>query len=162
MCTIQEKMSVIAANMSLFLGLTAVELEPLMRFTRLDRVRPGDTIIVEGQRGEYLFLILEGRFKVVLDGYSKQQRVSGIYLNTLTQYDCFGEYCLLDGQPTSASVIAIAAARLLKIPYTDFKNWLAGDDRIAQIVYRNLSQLLVYRLRQKDLELDLDIMPVIA
>jgi len=159
---IQEKMSVILANMSLLLGLTAVELEPLIRFTRLDRVRPGDTIIVEGQRGEYLFLIIEGRFKVVLDSHSKRQRVSGIYLNTLMQYDCFGEYSLLDGQPTSASVIAITAARLLKIPYTDFKNWLAGDDRIAQIVYRNLSQLLVYRLRQKDLELDLDIMPVIA
>jgi len=105
MCMIHEKMSVILANMALS-GAKAVELEPLMRFARVDRVK---RVILSSSRtrGEYLFLILEGRFKVALDGCSKQYRVSGIYLNTLAQYDCFGEYSLLDAQPTSASVIAI-------------------------------------------------------
>ncbi len=162
MCMVQAEMLAILSNMAPFLGLTAMELEPLMRFAQVDTVKPGDTVIAEGQPGKYLFLVLEGCLKEVLDIYSRRYRVSSIYLNTLVKYDCFGEYSLLDAQPISASVIAITPARLLKLSYTDFENWLAGDDRIAKTVYRNLLQLLTYRLRQKDLELDLDIVPVTA
>jgi CRP-like cAMP-binding protein len=64
--------------------------------------------------------------------------------------DCFGEYSLLDQQLTSASVTATQDGELLKITKPAFDEILNANDHIAKIIYYNLLQVLIGRLRKLD------------
>jgi CRP-like cAMP-binding protein len=64
--------------------------------------------------------------------------------------DCFGEYSLIDQQPTSASVIATQPGELIKITKPAFDAILQDNDRIAKIVYFNILRILIRRLRKLD------------
>ncbi len=156
----QRELSTLLSNTPLLQGLSALDLDRLTPSAQVITANSRDWIVTEGQAGAYLFIVLQGHLRVMLPSNGSKRRWSSVQLNTLTQYDCFGEYALLDAQPASASVIALTPARLLQLPKTQFENWLAGDDRIAATVYRNLLQLLIQRLRRKDLEIDIDVTPV--
>jgi Na+/melibiose symporter-like transporter len=64
---------------------------------------PGNTVFRQGERGEYFYIVQDGRAHVILDG-----RV----VSTLGTGDCFGEIALLRDQPRTATVCAPANARL--------------------------------------------------
>ena len=68
---------------------------------------------------------------------------------------CFGEYGVVDDQPSSASAAALGPARLCFLPKAQFRRLLERNDHVAQIVYANLLRFLISRLRSKDKELDL-------
>ena len=68
---------------------------------------------------------------------------------------CFGEYGLIDDQPSSASAQAMTASRLCFLPTEDFRRIVNGNDRMGRIIYADLLRFLVNRLRAKDKELDL-------
>jgi CRP-like cAMP-binding protein len=86
---------------------------------------------------------------------TKEHRVTDIRLNRLGPGDCFGEYGLIDGQPASASVIALQPGSLLKLSRDSFERLLAANDRMAKIIYCNLLRLLIGRLRKREKEYDL-------
>jgi CRP-like cAMP-binding protein len=64
---------------------------------------PGQTVFLQGERGEYFYIVQSGRAEVILDG-----RI----VRTLGTGDCFGEIALLRDQPRTAGVCAAADASL--------------------------------------------------
>jgi formate hydrogenlyase transcriptional activator len=81
--------------------------------------------------------------------------MSKVQLNTLNEGDCFGEYSLIDQQPTSASVIAIQPGELIKITKPAFDAILQADDRIAKTIYYNILRILIRRLRKLNTDYNL-------
>ncbi len=55
----------------------------------------------------------------------------------------------------SASVAALAPARLCFLPKAEFRRLLDRNDHAGRIVYGNLLRFLISRFRSKDKELDL-------
>jgi CRP-like cAMP-binding protein len=119
------------------------------------------TLIEKGQAGSALYVILKGEFEVdlPLGVYVPQQtaeqvdrRMSKVQLNTLNVGDCFGEYSLIDQQPTSASVIATQPGELLKITKPAFDAVLQTNDRIAKMIYHNILRILIQRLRKLNID----------
>jgi CRP-like cAMP-binding protein len=79
-------------------------------------------------------------------------------LNTMGHGECFGEYSMLDDMPASASVVATEAGKALRIDQARFKNFLASEDRIGRLVYRNMLKLLVERLKLREGARDLPLL----
>lgn len=67
-------------------------------------------------------------------------------LAILTEGDCFGELSVIDGEPRSASAIALDHVECLVLTAIDFREFLESSPKIA----RNLLKVIVKRLRRTD------------
>ncbi|HUQ40841.1 MAG TPA: cyclic nucleotide-binding domain-containing protein [Acidimicrobiales bacterium] len=123
----------------LFGGLSDKELLSVLVDAQ-DRVyAAGQDIVTQGDAGDWFFLILEGRAKVLIDGAPRRTLGPGQY---------FGEMSLIDQEPRSATVRAEADVRGLSIPSATFLGILEHNWSIARKVMANLSR----RLRSHDRE----------
>ena len=145
------------AESVVFAQLSPAELALIMASSRLVDVAAGQALLSEGSRGTGLYVILEGDIEFFLPDRSVAgvRRPSRVRLNVLGAGRCFGEYGVIDDQPSSASAQALTAARLCVLPTSDLRRIVDQNDRIGKIVYANLLRFLVSRLRAKDKELDL-------
>ncbi|MBN8937972.1 MAG: Crp/Fnr family transcriptional regulator [Rhizobiales bacterium] len=109
------------------------------------KLDPGQVLFLAGDPGDGCYLIDDGLLKVELASESGIQRI----LALLRPGSVVGELSLLDGQPRSASVSALRAARLRFIPRLAFDELVARDAGI----YRGMAVLLATRLRDTNLAL---------
>jgi thioredoxin reductase (NADPH) len=145
------------AESVVFAQLSPAELDLVMASCRVIDVSGGQVLLSEGRKGGGLYIILEGDVEFFLPERSVAgaRRPSRIRLNVLGPGRCFGEYGLIDDQPSSASAQALRASRLCVLDTADFRRLVDQHDRIGKVVYANLLRFLVGRLRSKDRELDL-------
>lgn len=100
---------------------------------------PGQVILKEGESNPCLYAIAEGRAQVV-----KSVGDAEVELATLEVGDIFGEMGLVDGQPASATVRALAPTRVWLYDEEAFKETLTRDPQLAKKVI----DTLVARLRR--------------
>lgn len=96
-------------------------------------LRPGQTLISEGERGDCMYLIVEGSVRV----HSQGQTIIMLDAGTTV-----GELAVLDPEPRTASVTAAADAFLFRIAKEPFDEVLADRPEIALGVIRTLSRRL--------------------
>jgi len=95
----------------------------------------GAEIVREGELGDALYLVLEGRLRVSRGGRQVAE---------LGEREIFGELALLDPAPRSATVRALGEVRLLCLHREDFAEILAERPEVA----RGVVQALARRLRE--------------
>jgi CRP/FNR family cyclic AMP-dependent transcriptional regulator len=113
----------------------------LINTGRRQTLEPDEVLIQEGQLSEEIFLILDGALEVSvasLDGQS---------IATLTSGEVVGEMSFVDGQPPSATVIALQPSVVLAISCHKLRRKLMRDNWFAARFYRALAILLSSRLR---------------
>jgi CRP-like cAMP-binding protein len=101
--------------------------------------KAGDTIIAEGDEGNTAFLIVAGSVEVSIGEGSKSRALA-----TLNAGEVFGEMCLIEPGPRSATVKATADTECVVTSYDEFVGSLQQDP--AQAV--QFMRTLVRRLRQ--------------
>ena len=115
------------------------------------RARNGQTIIAEERMNKALFIVVEGSVDVrLLDSTG-----TNIQLASDGPGMMIGEYSFIDGLPAAATAVATTDVGLFVISHVKFRHILETHDRIGRIVYRNLLEVLVKRLREANAELDL-------
>jgi CRP/FNR family cyclic AMP-dependent transcriptional regulator len=102
----------------------------------------GSIIIAAGDPTDSLYIVLSGRFKVMMSDAEGKE----VILSILSGGEFFGEMGLIDDAPRSASVVAIEPCELLVITRRDFKRCMAENAEMAMAVMRGL----VRRLREAD------------
>ncbi len=100
------------------------------------------TIVEEGLAGDYMYVIREGRVKVVKSSDDGREKI----MDFLEEGSFFGEMSLLDQQPRSASVETLEPVRLLALSRADFLDVLRRSPDLALSVI----QVLTHRLRETD------------
>lgn len=100
----------------LFSQLPEADLRPLAEAMDFARVDPGTWIIREHERGESLFVILDGKVEVLKENEAGEPQC----VATLGRGDVFGEIDLLDQVPRTASLRALEPTELLTLRKTDF------------------------------------------
>jgi CRP-like cAMP-binding protein len=101
--------------------------------------KAGDTIIAQGEEGNTAFLIVSGSVEVSIGEGSKSR-----ILATLGAGEVFGEMCLIEPGPRSATVKATGDTECVTTSYEEFAGALQQDPAQAVVFMRTL----VRRLRQ--------------
>ena len=110
------------------------ELQEVMKIGHEKRVESGHLLFKEGDVGDYLYIILEGRVRVFHSNEEEQ-----ITLSTLAKGAFFGEIALLDGRPRSASVSTLAPCYLFCLGRLDFIKLLTHSSHMLVDLMRGLS-----------------------
>ena len=122
------------------------DFKKIFNFSKIKKYKPGDVIIEEGSSDKWVYFLISGKVKVMKLGEEIDvlQRTG----------DIFGEMCIIDGGPRSASICASENAVCLAMDVSFVDN-LAADDQIAfsAIFYQIVAEVLARRLRETSEEL---------
>jgi CRP-like cAMP-binding protein len=114
----------------------------LARKARLRSFRAGTTIFAEGEPGDALHVVVDGRVRIVVGGPNGEEATVAV----VGPGNCFGEFSLLDGLPRSASAIASVPTKTFMVTREDFVEWVTDRPTAALAIMETLS----HRLRKMD------------
>ncbi len=121
-----------------FLRLPAANIQNL--FSRLQevRVKAGEEVIKQGDKGDFYYIIKQGRCQVARKASETAQSV---VLAELGEGDSFGEEALLSDVPRNASVSLLQDGVLMRLAKADFLqllkepllNWVTQSEGVAMV-----------------------------
>lgn len=130
------------STVPLFGGLDQIELQRFGELTREKFYPRGSVILFENDPGDSLFVVRQGRVKVVLIGEDGREVILGV----LGVGEHFGELSLIDDRPRSAHVIAMDDSHLLVLRREDFRKRVESSPAVAWSLLTEMSR----RLRRAD------------
>ncbi len=122
----------------LFSNLSDAELSVLGKEATVREYEKNDTIIHKADEGDSFFSLISGRVKVVLTDDEGKEFIVGI----LQPKEFFGEMSLLDGEPRSASVVAIEKTEVVVLRREDFLRLFTANASLAKKVISVLGRRL--------------------
>jgi CRP/FNR family transcriptional regulator, cyclic AMP receptor protein len=113
------------------------ELRAAMKELSLER---GDSLFHEGDPGDRLYVVVEGKIKIGRAAADGRENLLGI----LGPGEMLGELSLFDPGPRTATATALTETRLSALAHDAFKPWLTGRPEVAVA----LLQAVARRLRR--------------
>lgn len=98
----------------------------------------GQVIFAEGDPGDALHTIVRGSVRIVVVSQTGREAT----LATLIRGDSLGELALLDGEPRSATAVAMEPTTTLRVARVDFRRWLLERPEIGVAMLETLGQRL--------------------
>jgi CRP/FNR family cyclic AMP-dependent transcriptional regulator len=127
------------ARCVLFEGVDLDAMEACLACLRVRRFRRDETVFHQGDPGDALHVIASGAVKVVLPSPDAAEPA---ILATLGPGDFFGELALLDGDPHSASVIALEPTETLTLSQADFERLFDSQPGLRRALVASLARHL--------------------
>ena len=107
---------------------------------QLVTVKSGELIFQQGERGEVMYVVADGKVDIMIDGK---------VVDTIGADGVIGEMALIDSNPRSASAIARTRCTLIPLDEHRFTMLVAKQPQFALTMMRVLAK----RLRRMDTEL---------
>jgi CRP-like cAMP-binding protein len=135
-------------QMPIFGALSTESMDLLLNFANVRVFQPGAYLFKENDKPDGLYVLEEGRVKVVRDYKGKAYR-----LGDLGPGDCVGEMALIDMDRRSASVIATQPCQTIHISGMTLYQLRKQDLEQFVTIQLNLSREISRRLRDADQKL---------
>jgi CRP/FNR family transcriptional regulator, cyclic AMP receptor protein len=122
------------------------DINKLLSFSNIKKYSAGENIIEEGSYDNWIYFLITGDVRIIKNGEE---------IDTLRRTgDIFGEMCVIDGCPRSASIQAIDDVVCLATDVS-FMDRLYDEDKVAfcSIFYQMIAEVLACRLRETSGEL---------
>jgi CRP/FNR family transcriptional regulator, cyclic AMP receptor protein len=132
-----------AASVGLLAELHEDEVQTVLQFGQTRRYLPREYAVHEGERDRSLFVILSGRFEVLVPSPRGPQRGAD-----LAAGDIFGELSFFDREPREADVIATSNAEALIMTPEGFERLRLREPRLAMLLVLDLGRVLSTRFRR--------------
>ncbi|HEX8254944.1 MAG TPA: cyclic nucleotide-binding domain-containing protein [Thermoanaerobaculia bacterium] len=126
-------------------GLSAAEMKLLATFSSEERFREGSMMFREGEKGDKLYIVLDGRVRIskFIPGVGEEA------LTVLDRGDFFGEMALIDEKPRSADAKAHEGdATVLSIDRATLNEILSMDPHASLQFLNLLCRMISRRLRE--------------
>lgn len=132
-------------------GLSDQDLLRVADVCRAIRVPAGKTIFKEGDEGSEMYLIHEGRVRVVINSSRSDGSVASSTINILHANQCFGELIILNSGLRAATVVSIEPTILIVLGAAQFRQLCKLHPQIGYCMIYNLAQDLTTNLRMATL-----------
>jgi serine phosphatase RsbU (regulator of sigma subunit) len=123
---------------NVFRGLDEAGLEELRRVAELHTYPEQTTLIKQGDKGNTLYVIIEGRVAVTQRLEDGQERLLGIR----GPREFFGELALLDETPRMASCVTLTPTKVLEVTEETFDKVLESSPAVAYAIMRHVVEML--------------------
>ena len=150
------------ADISLFQGYEPEELERIKALFQTTTREPGENLIVEGEGGDEMYVLVKGRVKItkamIIKGMQlplQELRNPRKVLATLDQtvYPIFGEMAMIDRDIRSATVTILDSAEFLYTHRDDFFEFINADPALGVKLLLAISRRLAATVRRNNGEL---------
>jgi CRP-like cAMP-binding protein len=139
MTSLDERMAIDALRRCpLFAPCPEGVLADVGRRLRHRHFRRNEVIFHQGDPGDALHVITAGSVKIVLPSPEGEEAI----IATLRQGDFFGELSLLDGEPRSATAVAVEPTETLSLPRSIFHELLDAHPELRDALFAALTRLL--------------------
>lgn len=109
----------ILRKVDLFRGLSFENLTTISRIAEPESFKPGSVIFCQKTPGDFLYVVVEGSVKIVLE-----TEKGSIPVTQVPRYGIFEKMAILDKQPQPTTAISDSAVVLLRIGKNDFHDLL--------------------------------------
>ena len=134
------------SEIELFSELNEGELQEVAAHAQIRKVPTDTTIFYEGDPADAVFVVVNGRVKVVTTSSDGKEFI----LTLLGAGQVFGEMGLLEAAPRSAAVITVTEVDLMVIKREDFDHLIESSPTIS----RKLMAILSRRLRRANSKME--------
>ena len=141
-----QPMRAMLQNVPILAGLAEPAVAMLMERAVESKAPAGDVIIREGEAGNRFFLVAQGGVRVCRS-FGKAEEVE---LARLGERDFFGEMCILETLPRSATVQAVVDTTLYSLTSITFYHLYQSMPDQYSILVLNIARDLSRRLRHLD------------
>jgi CRP-like cAMP-binding protein len=129
-------------GVSLLIGISDEAFGLLAKMAAESRVSAGHVIVQQGDLGTKLFIIVQGQVRIL-----RQSRHGDVEVARMKEGDFFGEMCVLERLPRSASVHAVTETHLVLLSYATFDILFEQMPLEHHRVLSNIARSLSARLR---------------
>src|SRR6478736_5422265 len=119
----KRELTELLEDVTLFSKCTARQRRTIARHAQIAELPAEVDLVKEGEPGDALFVILEGEALVHKDGVELDRVGPGAY---------FGELAILDGEPRSATVVAVTDVKVAVIGIRMFRTLLREYSDLAE------------------------------
>jgi CRP/FNR family transcriptional regulator, cyclic AMP receptor protein len=119
----KKDLSELLADVGLFSRCTTRQRRAIARHAQIAELPAGVDLIKEGEPGDALFVIIDGRAIITKDSVELNRVGPGAY---------FGELAILDGEPRSATVVAETDVKVAVIGIRMFRTLLREFSDLAE------------------------------
>ncbi|HZO16809.1 MAG TPA: cyclic nucleotide-binding domain-containing protein, partial [Polyangiaceae bacterium] len=137
----------VLAQLPLFARLNDRELLRMMQVAEVHLYDKGDVVMAEGERGDHMFVMLQGRLQVTRGGKVIGELKSGEQL---------GEMALIRSTPRSATVTALEDSELISLNRRDFFDIIRIEPHLAVKLLWQFLGVLADRLEEANRHLTED------
>jgi CRP-like cAMP-binding protein len=130
-------------GVSLLIGISDQAFSLLARMAAESRVSAGHVIVHQGDLGTKLFIIVKGEVRVL-----RQSPHGDVEVARMKEGDFFGEMCVLEHLPRSASVQAVTETHLVLLSYATFDILFEQLPLEHHRLLSNIARSLSARLRE--------------
>ncbi|MDB4766063.1 patatin-like phospholipase domain-containing protein [bacterium] len=123
------------------IGLTDVQIELVSKSVEWAEYNSGDIIFHQGDPGDSMFLVAEGRVKITVAHTVEDEK----FVDYLSVGEHFGEMAILTGRERAVTMMAVMDSRLLELHRPEFQTLI---ERIPVLAV-NVSRALGLRLRRE-------------
>ena len=128
----------------LFENLNLAEIRLMSQFMQVYRAQPGVDVIREGQPGDFMMLMLQGRIEVFKRGRWNSPRLIAV----LDAGKTVGEMSMIDGEPRFATCVAAEQCLLAVLTRESLARIILEQPILGAKILMELVLMLSQRLRQ--------------
>jgi len=120
------------------------QIEALANYVQIYHASPNTVLFQEGDRGDFMCIVLEGKLEVRKEDAQRVDKT----VSTVLPGRSLGEMTMVDGEPRSATAVAVDESLLAVLTQENFKLIMHDRPALAVKLLYKIAQYISQRLRQ--------------
>jgi CRP-like cAMP-binding protein len=147
--TISEELGTLLGRAPLFSDFTREDVKNLAEYMGVYRAQANETIIHEGDVGDFMLLIVRGEVDILKRGYQREQQ----HMTTVGAGTTIGEMSMIDGEPRFATCRTTQATTFAVLTRDNMAKIILENSQLGSKILVKLVTMLSARLRQTSAKL---------